>query len=250
MYDMKSLEEEWKLYQKKKKKPWFILLGIGAFLTVILVWQYKHINFSNFAYFFEKDKTMIASKELKDIMLSTQIDTLQIYKKKPIVETKPVTKDMVAKGSIDSMPILPVVNDIPIIDDKTSDNIGKIVVSEKPKVKKVNPEVSRKKMHLDIIKTSTVSAYKDVEKRFYQSYDTDDSLFLAKSYYRKGEYKKAEFWSLQTNKINSNIEDSWLIFVKSKVKLGHKNEAIRILTSYAQKSNSSAAWNLLLQLKK
>lgn len=255
MYDIKPLEEEWKQYQKKKKRPLYAALAGGLLLSAVLVWQYKHIDFSKLAHSFETKKTNNTKYAVRDVLINKQIEVLQIHKKEPVTEIKSVSNDISQKGSGDSMPILPVVNDIPIIDTQVSanrENIGKIVVSEKPKpkAKKVNIEVSRKKMHLDIIKSSTVSAYKDVEKRFYQSYDTDDSLFLAKSYYRKGEYKKSEFWSLQTNKINSNIEDSWLIFVKSKVKLGHRNEAIRILTSYAQKSNSSAAWNLLLQLKK
>jgi len=108
----------------------------------------------------------------------------------------------------------------------------------------------RKKMHLNIVESSSVSAYKDVERRFYQSHDTDDSLFLAKSYFRKGNYNKSEFWALQTNKVNSNIEESWLIFAKSKVELGRTNEAIRILTNYVKRSHSSAANNLLNALKK
>ena len=106
------------------------------------------------------------------------------------------------------------------------------------------------KMHLNIIETTSLSAYKDVAKRFNQSHDTDDSLFLAKSYYRKGNYKKAEYWALQTNKVNENIEESWLIFAKSKVKLGRKNEAIRILTVYIKKSNSVEAKSLLDKIKK
>ena len=105
-------------------------------------------------------------------------------------------------------------------------------------------------MHLNIVETSSVSAYKDVAKRFKQTHDTDDSLFLARSYYRKGNYKKAEYWSLQTNKINRNIEESWLIFAKSKVKLGRKNEAIDILTKYIKKSNSAEGKSLLNKIKK
>ena len=134
--------------------------------------------------------------------------------------------------------------DLPI-----SEDIGTIK-EPKVRIETTTIEEPRKKMHLDIIETTSVSAYKDVAKRFHQSHDTDDSLFLAKSYYRKGNYKKAEYWALQTNKVNDNIEESWLIFVSSKVKLGHKNEAIRILTTYIKRSNSAEARSLLYKIKK
>jgi len=126
--------------------------------------------------------------------------------------------------------------DIPILDD-TKEPISEEI-----------PEV-KKRVHLKIIESTSVTAYKDVEKRFLESHDIDDSLFLAKSYYKKGNYKKAEYWALQTNKLDENIEESLLIFVKSKMKQGSKNEAIAILTDYVKKSNSQEAKNLLYRIK-
>jgi len=251
MYDIKSLEEEWKEYQKNKKKPF--ILWTFTFLALsgifLLLWQYKYVDFSKFS--FANKKSMDNHTVNKDInvLINKSLTSLQIHQKELVQEIKPVVKRNIQSTNTDQIPTLPVVNDIPIFDTAPAKSI-KIVVSDAPKIKRVQRDVPRKKMHLNIIKSSTVSAYKDVENRFYQSHDTDDSLFLAKSYYRKGNYKKSEYWSLQTNKINSNIEESWMIFVKSKIKLGHKNQAIRILTNYAKKSNSSAAWNLLLKLKK
>jgi len=250
MYDIKHLEEEWQKYQKNKKKPFII--GTFIFLAFsglfLLLWQYKDVDFTLFSF---DDKNKIDNRLVnknRHVLIDNPLSSLQIYKKEIVSEIKPAVKLSVESTNVDVIPTLPVVNDIPIFDVSPIKN--KIVVSEAPKIKKVLSNVPRKKMHLNIIKSSTVSAYKDVEKRFYQSHDTDDSLFLAKSYYRKGNYEKSEYWSLQTNKINSNIEESWMIFVKSKIKLGYKNQAIRILTNYAKKSNSSDAWNLLLKLKK
>ncbi|MBD3791755.1 MAG: CDC27 family protein [Campylobacterales bacterium] len=104
-------------------------------------------------------------------------------------------------------------------------------------------------MHLDILETSSVTAYKDVESRFYQTHDTDDSLFLAKSYFNRGEYKKAEYWALQTNKVDNTIEESWLLFAHAKAKLGQKQDAIKVLKSYIAKTNSIEAKRLLEQIK-
>ena len=251
MYDIKPLEEEWKQYQKNKKKPfiiWTIAFLLVCFLVVLLV-KYKHLNFPQFL----PDNSMhkldkYVSDKDTNVLINKEISVLEVREKKNIMKIKPPVKLSVESTDTSAMPTLPVVNDIPVFDE--SPVKSKIIVSNAPQVKRVKKDIPRKKMHLNIIKSSTVSAYKDVESRFYQSHDTDDSLFLAKSYYRKGNYKKSEYWSLQTNKINSNIEESWMIFVKSKIKLGDKNQAIRILTNYAKKSNSSAAWNLLLKLKK
>jgi len=40
-----------------------------------------------------------------------------------------------------------------------------------------------------------------------------------------------------------------LIFAKSKVKLGHKNEAMRVLKAYIKRSNSYEAKKLLKKLR-
>jgi tetratricopeptide (TPR) repeat protein len=136
-----------------------------------------------------------------------------------------------------------IVEELPI--EEKSPQLQQPVVKEEPVVEK-RP---RKKMHLNIIETSSVSAYKDVAERFRQSHEVDDSLFLAKAYFRKGNYKKAEYWALQTNKVNENIEESWLIFAKSKVKQGKRNEAIRVLTAYVKRSKSQQAKHLLEKIK-
>ena len=224
MYDIKPLEEEWKKYKKKKRKPWFIFVfSIFLILLVSLTFlNYKEIDFLKF---YDKNKVELVTNSSTTLLIDKALTTLEIKKSK-VAEIKPITVTSYENGSME------VVEDLPISED--------VEIIKKP----------RNKIHINIIKTTSVSAYKDVEKRFTLSHDTDDSLFLAKSYYRKGNYKKAEYWALQTNKVNGNIEESWLIFAKSKVKLGHKNEAIRILTTYIKRSNSVEAKSLLYKIEK
>jgi len=250
MYDIKPLEEQWRQYKRNQKKPfiiWSIIFLVFSGIS-LFVWQYKHVYFSKFL--FSKKMEINNHLEKKDIkvFIDKSISTLQIHKKEIISKPQYIRKPSVQPVKANVAPVLPVVNDIPVF--KTPSVQNNIIVSEAPKIKTVQKETSHKKMHINIVDSSMLSAYKDVEKRFYQSHDTDDSLFLAKSYYRKGNYEKSQYWSLQTNKINSNIEESWMIFVKSKIKLGYKNQAIRILTNYVKKSNSYTARNLLLKLKK
>ncbi len=238
MYDIKPLEEEWKKYKKKKRRPWFVLM-FSIFLILLLSLTFLNYKEIDFLKFYDESTTKVVRNKSTTLLIDKALTTLEIKKPKvtavmQTAEIEPMEVSSRKNGFIE------ITGEIPIEEEVQTIQKPKIIVEEKP----------RKKVHLNIIETTSVSAYKDVAKRFSQSHDTDDSLFLAKSYYRKGNYKKAEYWALQTNKVNANIEESWLIFAKSKVKLGRKNEAISVLTAYIKKSNSVQAKSLLHKIKK
>jgi len=252
MYDIKPLEEEWRQYGKNKRKPYYIfllvILLLGSIASMIF-FKGKYTSFFSIPSVTKDGTLSHTMKKERPLLIDEPLHSVQEHEKEVIKIIKPPRVVERSEYVENDIPALPVVENIPVL-DKVPNRIVTKQKQYKPNIKQGVIKKPRKKMHLNIVKSSNVSAYKDVEKRFMQSHDTDDSLFLAKSYFRKGNYKKSEYWAFQTNKINSNIEESWLIFIKSKVKLGHKNEAMRILTNYAKKSNSSAAWNLLLKLKK
>ena len=103
-------------------------------------------------------------------------------------------------------------------------------------VRHVNIEVTTRK--------SDVSA-QEIEKRFRFARDKDDALFLAQYYYDKKAYKQALRWALETNKLDSDIEESWLIFGRAKARLGQRIEAIRVLQAYYDRTGSPRAQKLL-----
>ncbi len=236
MYDLKPLESEWKKYRKKKLKPWIlasVALIVLSILGIILLTNNK-IDFSKFDTSFmmannsvsnEDKKTENTNKKINsNVLINNALNKLEIEKS---------VMDQVNTAANDTTNAFV---DIPILDGKQENSVR-------------YGQKGRAKVHLDIVETTSVTAYKDVEKRFAKSHEIDDSLFLARSYYKKGNYKKSEYWALQTNKIDSNIEESILIFVKSKTKLGRKNEAISILKSYLKKSKSQEARNLLYRIE-
>ena len=244
MYDIKPLEEEWDKYQKKKRKP-YMIIGVLILLAgtgVGVLYYTKGIDFL----LMERNSTepKIEKKELAFIE-NKSLDKLEIEKPEQIAEASETseTSDEIVED-------LPLSSDRPI--RKKPRVKMNIVTTEMPTVKKnvAEKEKPHKRVHLTITETSTSSAYKDVAERFRETHDTDDSLFLARTYYNMGKYKKAEYWALQTNNVNSTIEESILIFAKAKVKLGHKNEAIRILSKYIKGSDSAEAKALLKQIKK
>jgi tetratricopeptide (TPR) repeat protein len=241
MYDIKPLEEEWDRYKKKKMKPWYVLTVsfLLVSLATVLFLNYKDIILTkldnNSSISLDKPKTtnILVDKALTELEVRNEV----------VIDPSPATAKV--KTRIDTSDM---------IDDPMRyqhPNAKKVIISVTEPVKKViEVEKPRKRMHLDIIQTTSASAYKDVEKRFSDTQDIDDSLFLARTYYEKGNNKKAIFWALQTNKLNTNIEESWLIFAKAKARSGHKNEAVRILSSYVKRSNSLEAKALLKKYKK
>ena len=231
MYDIKPLEEKWKQYNRKKKRPLYISIGL-LFLIALAIYLIKFTRIAPLDSLSNPhNNSVIVTKTQKQ----HHVQKLLINDSLDEIETNEIQEEI--------KKVLPVepIDEIPVLEEPAQTEVGTKTV----KKKKVH-----KKIHLNIIETSSVSAYKDVAKRFYQAHDPDDSLFLAKAYFKKGNYKKAEYWALQTNKVNKNIEESWLIFVKSKVRQGHKNEAIHILESYLKRSHSKEAKNLLQKLKK
>lgn len=99
------------------------------------------------------------------------------------------------------------------------------------------------------IKRKNDDDLRDVIKRFNNNHNPALSLFIAKKYYQTEDYKNAYDYALATNEINNNIEESWIIFSKSLVKLGKKEMAVETLKRYVNHSRSSQAKQLLEEIQ-
>ena len=75
-------------------------------------------------------------------------------------------------------------------------------------------------------------------------------MYLAKYYYGKKKYKKAEYWAMQANSIDSTKEDSWIVFGKAKAKQGHRTDALRVLQAYYDRSGSMRVKELIHRIRK
>ena len=230
MYDLKPLEEEWERYHRKKSLPLYIGIFIGLLLISSIVIAFYYDVFSN-----NIEKKISKMENNNTAIVMDKESVLENASKQHV--TKEVKNTVLKEDIKHNNPTEIIVDNIPILEDK----------KERKKIDE--PNKTRNKMHLDIIESSSLDDYKDVEKRFFKSKDIDDSLFLAKAYYNIGKYNKSEFWALQTNKINSTIDESWIIFAQSKVMLGQKNEAISILSNYIKRTGSERAKDSLLKIK-
>ncbi len=213
MYNIELLEEEWKRYKRKKRVPFIIGIAIIVLGIGSTVFFLKNKN--------DIFKSYTASKG------KTAKSDIDIYIDRGITEVAEKHNDTLIDAPIE---------------------IAKVTEEKETEVYNSG---EKKKLHIEVIDVSKKkSSFKEIEKRFRMGHDIDDSLFLAKSYYQRKNYKKAEYWALQTNKVNQNIEESWLIFAKAKAKQGHRNEAIHILTVYIRRTHSIEAKVLLNKIKK
>lgn len=228
MHDIKQLERDWKIYQSKKRRPLFIILLVIICMSLLYLFLGNiKIDSSKIIESFDhlKKKTLISDTKYKSILLNTGLQNLE-------------EKETLISNSLTKIKAENILVDIPVL-DITNEEESKLDIVDNVKGK----------VYLDIVETSSVNAYQDVEQRFYQSHDIDDALFLAKSYYKRLNYEKAVVWAVEVNKLDKNVEESVFIFVKAKVKLGQKNEAITLLKNYLKKSNSSAGKTLLNKIE-
>ncbi|HHS92837.1 MAG TPA: hypothetical protein ENK82_05775 [Campylobacterales bacterium] len=98
-------------------------------------------------------------------------------------------------------------------------------------------------------KTSSSNYLEIMKDKFAKSKNPREALLLSKAYFKEGDYKSAEKWALTANKLNNGLEESWLLFAKSKVKLGKRDEAVNILASYYKRSHSIEVKRLIGQIK-
>ncbi len=236
MYDIDFLESQWKKYNKKKRRPYYV--GSLFLLTIVGLGLLFVMNKALILKKLESLQTKEVSLKHESVFKDSPIDTLALKKDKLESGFKKMPSSSVV---IDTNPMEP--EDVLI---ETEEKPNTTVTSKRENSdRRVRP-----KMHLEIVEMSGEQAYKDVKNRFSIAPDPDDSLFLARNYYKDKKYTKAAYWALQTNKLNGEIEESWLIFAHAKAKTGHKNEAIRVLSEYVNRSNSLEARKLLQKLKR
>ncbi|MEO1954853.1 MAG: CDC27 family protein [Campylobacterales bacterium] len=250
MLEIKELEEKWKVYNRRKKRPLYILLililaigGVGIYtffnqdtLGSKLKEFKSRVDFSRISNIFKSD--------IKEEVLLNKVDSSKIVKKSQYILNSPILTLQSASDTKKEVELSSKKVENSLDDDAPIDSDDLYV--EKDIIK---PLVNKKP--LNIIKvTNNQNAYRDVERRFKRTHNINDAMFLASMYYKKRNYRKAIYWSMKTNKLDRNIDESWLIFAKSKVKLGKKNEAMKVLRAYIKRSNSYEAKKLLKKLIK
>ncbi len=257
MYDIPELEKKWRKYKRNQiKKP--LLIALSA---LILVGGVGVIT----ATYLNKSKQEEA-KEVKNTPPQKQVE-----EKKAIIITKTQADEQKSSGTSTSQnsttqnPLIVAgqnhqqpskqeesidLSNAKIIKPNLPKEEIRVIGFDEKEKKKVasnfNSVVIPQKSVQDIQEKEKIA---EIEERFKATQDPQDSLYIAKYYYKKGNYKKAETWAINTNNIDGDIEDSWIIFAKARAKQGFRVDAIKVLQSYYDETKSPKAKALLDKLR-
>lgn len=269
MLNVHDLERRWIRYKIKSILP-LVLTAVGLIAVVIVFTLY--IPLSDV-----QDKVVVKAPEPQasvrnEKTLPPQDNKEQVDKNFP-ADTIAVPENTQVQKKIESEPVLVLKPSLRFMDniedglssyvqddqyqmpqsqsiaDNTLGYQSNQVLTEQPQVSVDEPQVEEKKLTLSISSKKSDEDLKDVIRRFKKNKNPALSLFIAKHYYNNGEYQKSYNYALMTNEIDKSIDESWIIFSKSLVKLGQHELAMNTLKSYLKTSKSSAAEVLLRKIE-
>jgi len=239
MLNIIDLENRWKKYKIKSYIPYItIVVSLSVITSVILFFISTEYHTPT------KQKISKPKITTKPKPKPTQQQSKPTTPKPtPLQKTKEKTILMPSMGFVKHLQ-----NTQPYY-DKTPKQIR----SKAGKLNKKNIKTAIKKPKKISItinqKRDSKKDIKEVLKRFKENNNPALSLFVAKNYYELKEYKQAYNYALIANQLDNTIEESWLIFAKSLVKMGQKDEALRVLKKYIGNSNSNSAQILYENIK-
>jgi len=254
MYDIPELEKKWRKYKRNKiKKPLIIstvsiilFLGLSALIATYLSKSNKKEEVKKVVQTDTpkpKAKQVVQSSNSNAIVI-TKIGTNQEQTEKGNALTQVKKSDSDSDSGID-------ISKAEIVKPNVPDDEIRVIGfdnKDKKRIKKKYEDILIPKQSQEEIAEKEKVA--EVEERFKESQDPQDSLYLARYYYNKKEYKKAESWAVSTNNIDGDIEESWLIFAKARAKQGFRVDAIKVLQSFYDETNSVKAKKLLDKLRR
>jgi hypothetical protein len=246
MDKIRKLEQQWTRY--KAKKIVLLLLFLSIFYALSAGGYYAFLNWDSVNNFFSKKVV------LHDLNASTPNEKGVVHEEdraEDIIKKEVIEKEESAEVPAEELSLKPV---IPIIDmekervttpkpvvrkEKTHSNRVNakpstyLTAQELSKIKVSNREerdtTRLKKIHLG---SSSKDYIETMKKKFLKSKNSRDALLLAKAFYREKNYKESEKWALEANKLDSHLDESWILFAQAKAKMGKKNEAIKVLAMY------------------
>ena len=258
MHKIEALEKQWYHYKLK-----VIMIPLVSGVFTALIGSGGYYLYDKYSYY--KENQVIPTTRVLSATKEANLSDPKVVMKEPIEPLK------IAKTELHDISLEPI---IPVIDMEKEEAIKhtkkRVTKRNRPSKRLVKAKsnnyltakelrsmksvekrgVSKpyvmKKMNFQTTSTNYIETMKE---KYADSQSSRDALLLAKAFYRNSSYKEAEKWALRANKINSKMDESWLLFAKSKAKMGNRQEAINILAKYYTKSKSSKAKALIGQIK-
>jgi len=121
----------------------------------------------------------------------------------------------------------------------------KLVKAEKIKKKSKTLIVKKIEQKKSTQKRIKADIYSKLEKEFKKTNDFKTALKLSRLYYASKKYKNSLKWAKIANELNDKDDGSWLLFAKTKLKMGQKEIAKKALMTYIRVYNSKKVKELL-----
>lgn len=260
MYD--ELERKWKKYRFKKYFKIIASLFFAIFLIFLISFFAQNSNKES-SYSIQnkinKQKIHLDKKIEHNISNKNLTKISKKSNKKIIAKNKIVKKETNASLATNSKKHLKKNVSFLTPDYDFEEKLDKIKSSLKEKKRIHNKkhiknkreqninEIVSTKMDSKIIikKSSNKNFINSLIKKFESGKDPKIAIFLSKHYYKEKQYRNSLKWAINANEIDSNNEDSWILFAKSSVKLGKKEDAIKALKIYLSNHVSFKAKVLL-----
>ncbi len=233
MYDIEELEKKWLRYRRRK----IIVIASSVILVTSIIGGVSYLVFTLGSGSKADDSIQIKKHKIatdKDIIVKREEPIHTINSEVPSMQSRTNGVDSTQKQ-------YDVVNTPMRGREKDGVIESSEVISQARKVPKLNMIISE---------PESGSVIKEIEDRFRTSRNYDDAIYLAEYYYSHKNYKKAEYWAMQANIVDSIPEESWMIFAKAKVKSGHRVEALKVLEAYYNKTGSTNALDLIDTIRK
>lgn len=261
MLDIKDLEIRHKRYKLKKNIPYLIIFIILVFIFYAVFFIIDDYNYNEEQILQKSEittpaisKNEVLPEPLPSVEPIMPIEIIQHVEANNtiIIEEEKEEKKVVLTPSLSFMQKIE--PDMSLKDKNINDNKNRALIQnniEEEIIVKDIQEIKEplleddKKVFVNIERNKDVNDIEHVIKRFKVNNNPALSLFIAKKYYQLGEYEKAYDYALITNKINNNIDASWIIFTKSLVKMNKKEMAVQTLKKYIEYSNSPQGKQLL-----
>lgn len=238
MLDVSKLERRWLKYKIKKMLPY------ASFLTIIIILGFTIpllLPTSTTPHSSVKKESIkkikaplptVSKNDESDIILEPSMQFLQsINLPSPSVQSVSPTPKSTAPAKI-----------------STPQPVTETAVLP-PITKPLHVPVQKERL-TSIKRDNTAFDVHELEERFKNNSNPNLGLYIARYHYDHANYTESYNYALKTNAINSTMEESWLIFAKSLVKLGKEDQAKKTLQLYISNSNSQNAKNYLDTLNK
>lgn len=244
MLDVRSLERRWIKYKIKTYFPYIagVLLIIIMLISLPMIWLNTEKNSeikkapSLSIHTTNQTSALADSNKEESTVLEPSMEFVKTFETvipEPTIPSAP--NPPITKSITQSVPVTKVLN----VPDSSTMKLP-------PKVPSPSAIVvpSDKQVTLNHNNESKIDI-ESVERRFKETSSPNLGLFIARYYYDHGNYADAYNFALKTNGINNKIDESWIIFSKSLMKLGKVEQAKKTLQLYIGESNSDSARALL-----